>query len=351
MTAAGGPRPPGRDNLTRVRIIDRLDNFQRRHRIVGLPLAIVYKFFEDAGMHLVATMAYYGLVASVPVAVVLTAVVDVLVAADPALREPLQRSLLGSLPGVGEHLAGAASATGGSLGIGLATLGAAYGGLGVAGAFQHAMNQVWTVPRNARPNPMRSRLRGLVILLLIVGSVIGSSIVAGLGGPTATGVLATFGPVLMFVINVGAMLVAMRYATAEPVRLRDLAPGAIIAGMLWPAFQVLSMSAVKQADTSTLQGLGTAVLALVALLHVGALVVVFCAELNVVVCRRLYPRALLTPFTDRVDLTAADRCSYAAQASAQRFKGYQQIRVEFADPLTGPTGLTRAGEADRRGPG
>jgi len=47
-------------------------------------------------------------------------------------------------------------------------------------------------------------------------------------------------------------------------------------------------------------------------------IVVVCAEVNVVRSRRLYPRALLTPFTDNVQLTGGDERAYTAAAKAQR---------------------------------
>ena len=53
-------------------------------------------------------------------------------------------------------------------------------------------------------------------------------------------------------------------------------------------------------------------------------------EVNVVLTRQLYPRALLTPFTDSVDLTEADRRAYADYAKAQRHKGFQRVRVSFS---------------------
>ena len=53
-------------------------------------------------------------------------------------------------------------------------------------------------------------------------------------------------------------------------------------------------------------------------------------ELNVVLRRRLYPRALLTPFTDNVDLTDADKRAYTAYAKAQRHKGFEEVHVTFA---------------------
>jgi membrane protein len=56
----------------------------------------------------------------------------------------------------------------------------------------------------------------------------------------------------------------------------------------------------------------------------------------------LWPRALLTPFTDDVDLTPADRRAYAGYARAERFKGFERIDVDF----DGPSPTTGAACAD-----
>ena len=61
------------------------------------------------------------------------------------------------------------------------------------------------------------------------------------------------------------------------------------------------------------------------------MVAVFGVEINVVLNRALYPRALLTPFTDRVRLTDADRRAYDSYAKAQRHKGFQHVEVTFDD--------------------
>ena len=54
-----------------------------------------------------------------------------------------------------------------------------------------------------------------------------------------------------------------------------------------------------------------------------------CVEINVVRSRRLHPRSLLTPFTDDVDLTAADQRAYTQYAAAQRNKGFETVDVQF----------------------
>jgi hypothetical protein len=74
------------------------------------------------------------------------------------------------------------------------------------------------------------------------------------------------------------------------------------------------------------------VLGLLAYIYLVVVVFVLAAEVNVTRTRRLWPRALLTPFTDDVDLTDADVMAYGDQARAQRTKGYESIEVRFRRP-------------------
>jgi hypothetical protein len=59
---------------------------------------------------------------------------------------------------------------------------------------------------------------------------------------------------------------------------------------------------------------------------------------------RLYPRALLTPFTDDVELTSGDERVYGDAARAQRAKGFQRVDVHFDDDGKG-SGIERSREA------
>jgi hypothetical protein len=73
-------------------------------------------------------------------------------------------------------------------------------------------------------------------------------------------------------------------------------------------------------------------LGLVALLYIASVMAMLGLEVNVVLTKRLYPRALLTPFTDAVELTDADRRVYREYAQAQRHKGFERVQVTFEDP-------------------
>ena len=73
-------------------------------------------------------------------------------------------------------------------------------------------------------------------------------------------------------------------------------------------------------------------LGLIAWIYLLALITVVSAEINVVAQRHLWPRALLTPFTDDVQLTSADKRTYTAYAESERHKGFETVDVDFEPP-------------------
>ena len=79
------------------------------------------------------------------------------------------------------------------------------------------------------------------------------------------------------------------------------------------------------------------VLGLRAFLYLITTTLLVGAEANVVATDHLYPRALLTPFTDNVELTRGDRKAYTGQAKAQRAKGFERIDVTFDERDTKDT--------------
>jgi hypothetical protein len=70
---------------------------------------------------------------------------------------------------------------------------------------------------------------------------------------------------------------------------------------------------------------------------------------NVVRVNRMYPRALLTPFTDNVTLTPGDRRAYARQAKAQRSKRFERIEVGFLPRRKRDRGDEEPGPSDGTG--
>ncbi len=319
----------------RVSIRERLDALQQRHSWLGLPVGVVYKFFEDSGMHLVAALAYYALVASIPL--LLLASIAFATALDffPELQQYLIRSPLTSIPMVGERIRNLNGGSPTPWILVVAVAGSLYGGTGIGQAFQHAMNTIWSVPRNQRPNPLVARLRSLGILGLAALSITASTAIAMLGPQLRLGRRMAFPITFLLSVPVNTLIfiVAMRLATAHPMPVRRILAGAIGCAMVWQLFQQTGIEYFRfELPKATTAGqFANLVLALVGVLHLTSLALVLAGELNAVVVRGLWPRALLTPFTDRVTLTDADRTSYASQSRMMRFKGYQHVRVDWTD--------------------
>jgi uncharacterized BrkB/YihY/UPF0761 family membrane protein len=309
---------------------------QRRHHKAAFPIAVVYKYADDFGGYLAALLAWYAFMSLFPLLLLASSILGFALNGDPSLQHSILRSALGDFPVIGSQLRQPGRFGGGTGGVIVGVLGALYGALGSAQALQHAMNTAWAVPRNNRPNPFKARLRSLLLvaaaglaLLATTGlSAIGTSDVGSLGWLLRTATI-----IASLAINASIFLLTFRVATARELSVRDVAPGALILAVLWQCLQSFGTTYVNHVvrHASTINGVFALVLGLFSFLYLAASATVLCAEVNVVRVERLYPRALLTPFTDNVQLTPGDREAYRGQAQAQRAKGFETIDVGFGE--------------------
>jgi membrane protein len=317
-------------------ITDRLDGLQRRHPVFGFPLAVLYKYIDDQGSYLAALMTYYAFVSLFPLLLLSSTVLGWLLVGHPALRDQLLHSALSQFPVIGPQLDEPKGLSGGVTGVLVGTLGALYGGLGVGQAMQNAMNTVWAVPRNVRPDPFVARGRSLLLLVTVGGALVGTSVLSAIsGGAGAFGAGVKVAVLAASIaVNAAAFVLAFRISTDRELTVREVAPGALLAALAWQCLQSFGAVYVGHVvkSASATNGVFALVLGMLAFLYLTATVVVICAEINVVRVDRLHPRALLTPFTDNVDLTDADRQTYTGQATAQRSKGFENVDVTFDAP-------------------
>ena len=133
------------------------------------------------------------------------------------------------------------------------------------------------------------------------------------------------------VINAAVFLLVFRLAPARRLTFRSVLPGALTAAVGWQLLQTFGVAYVAHIvkNASATNSVFAVVLGSLAFLYLAAVTTVVSVEINVVREDRLYPRALLTPFTDNVDLTPGDVRAYTGQAEAQRAKGFEDIDVTF----------------------
>ncbi|MDO5628613.1 MAG: YihY/virulence factor BrkB family protein [Mobilicoccus sp.] len=317
-------------------MIGRIDRWQRRHPVLGVPLAVIYKFLDDQGFYLSALLAFYGFLSLFPLFLLFSTILGFALDNDPSLREEILASAARQIPVIGQQIE-TQELTGSGTALWVAVVTAIIGSLGVAQALQNAMNVTWGVRRNERPNPVTSRLRSIGLLALLGMFVIATTLVTQVV-TRVTGVFTTSGGLSGIVLIAGSMLLIglffigmCRLGTAGPPRVRALVPGALVCAVLWQALQLGGTAFVTGvvARASVTNGVFAIVLGLITWLYFAGIAVVLCLETNAVLAGGLYPRSLLTPMTDLVDLTEADRAAYARLARVQSLKGFQHVDVSF----------------------
>ncbi|MGN6187712.1 MAG: YihY/virulence factor BrkB family protein [Conexibacter sp.] len=310
------------DPLRPVRALDRL---QRRSGTLGFPLGVLKKCSDDHAGNLAALMAWYGFFALFPLLLVLVTVLGYVLRDNPGVYKDIVDSAIGQFPVIGRDLQ--VNALGGSavaLAIGLA--GAIWAGLGIALAGQRAMDEVWDVPHRLRRNFLTARLRGLLILLVLgllnvaVTTAVGL-LAGGLGG-TALKAAGFPASVLLDVVLFWAVV---RLFTTDEVPTRQLWLGIVLAAVGWAALQALGGIYVDRVVRPRNQTYGffAFVLGLLTWLYLGAQMLLYAAEANVVRARRLWPRSLFDPATE------ADVRALRAGARVQERREGERIEVTF----------------------
>ncbi|MFI7002052.1 YihY/virulence factor BrkB family protein [Nocardia sp. NPDC050175] len=296
---------------------------------------MIYKFVDDQGGYLAALITYYAFVSLFPLLLILTTVLSVILKADPHLQQRILDSAVSQFPVIGDQLSRPERLSGGTVGLIVGIGIAAFGGLGVSVAVQNAMNVAWAVPVNQRPNPFTVRVRGLIGLLILGPLILALTVLSRIGAAWHIGFgFAWLLTAASVVCNAGLFAIAFKWAPARPLSWRQVAPGAVAAAVAWQLLQRFGSLYVGRVvnHSSDTNGVFAVVLGLLGFLYLASFSVVLCAEINVVWIEKLYPRALLAPFTENVSLTTGDRRTYTDQAQAQRNKDFEDITVTFDQP-------------------
>lgn len=264
-------------------LLRRIDLFQRERRWLAFPVAVVKKFGDDGANREAALIAWWGFFSLFPLLLLFTAVLGFVLAGDPDAQASVRDSALSNFPVVGPQL-GNGRLEGSATGVAVGVVGALLSGVAVTLAAQDAFNKVYAVPKRKRPNPIKARLRGL-LLLGVLGTL-------QLLGAAVTAIVSSLGGLL---VNLVLFFAVFRLLTERTVPTRDLVPGILTATVLWTlVLRVgdLYTEHVVQ-DAGNTYGTFAMVIGLLTWLYVGARVLVYSAEVNSVLTHRLWPRALL----------------------------------------------------------
>jgi YihY family inner membrane protein len=304
-----------------------IDRFQQRHAVLAFPFGVLKKYGDDQGGKKAALLAYYGFLSLFPLLLVFLTLLGYALHNNEELQQGVIDTLARQFPVAGTQVERSVSTIQGSgVALAIGILGTLWGGLGITQSFQDAMNDIWNVPRRKRPNFWWRLARGLVALLLVAGEVVAATILAqqGIAGPGLLGRIDLLGG--SFLLNLLLLLVMFQVLTGTRLRWRWLLPGAALGALGWSVLQTVGVQLVNHQleRANLLYGVFAVVLVLIGWLYLSTQLVLYAAEVNVVLARRLWPRSLLQP-----PLTEPDREVLTALARTEERRPEQRVQVTF----------------------
>jgi YihY family inner membrane protein len=313
------------------RAIRKVDATQQRFTPTAFVFGVIKKYGDDNGGVLAANLAYSAFVSIFPLLLVLVTILGLVVVGHPAIRADVLNAVANQVPLLGHTLTGNVHTLRRSSTIGLIVglLALIYGATGLAQAGLFTMEQVWNLPGPARPGYVQRLGRAVLFLGLL-----GAGVIVTTGLSSLTIYLHHRGfwfdllvDVVTAAFSAGMYLGAFRVLTPKGVPTRNLLTGAVTGGVLWTVLQVLGNWLIHHyLHTDSVYGVFATVLGLLAWIYLAVEITVYSAEINAVLTRRLWPRAIVQP-----PLTEADRASMALQALQNQRRPEQHVEVTFSD--------------------
>jgi uncharacterized BrkB/YihY/UPF0761 family membrane protein len=311
------------------KVIGAADRWQRRVPWAGVPYAVMKKFGDDNANLVTVALAWYGFTAIFPLLLVVVTLFGFIGA--ESIGDGIIKTLH-EFPVIGTSFnpANPDALHGSTLGLIVGLIGLVYGAQGVTQTAQYAMATVWNIPQTQRTGFLPRLGRSLASLVTIGGAFIVNAFVTSYatGGTTS---YATRIPVLagLLIINVVLYFATFTLLTAKVIGPRGLLPGAIFGAIAFTALITVGTGLMTHQlkNASAIYGAFGTVIGIVALLLLVAKLSMYAAELNPVLARRLYPRAL--PMGG--EPTDADRQVLVSIAHAEQRRDDQVIGVGFGE--------------------
>ena len=311
------------------KVMGPVDRWQRRVTWAGVPYAVVKKFGDDNANLVVVALAWYGFTAIFPLLLVMMTVLGFIGA------QSIGTGIIHTLhefPVIGTSFNPSSpnALHGSALGLVIGLIGLVYGAQGVTQTAQEAMATVWHVPQNQRTGFLPRLGRSLAGLVTIGGAFVVNAFLTSYvtAGTTSYAIRI---PVLagLLIINVALYFATFTLLTAKVIGPRGLLPGAIVGAIAFTALITVGTGLMTHQlkNASATYGAFGSVIGIVTLLLLLAKLSMYAAELNPVLARRLYPRAL--PLGG--EPTDADEQVLASIAHADQRRDDQVIGVGFGE--------------------
>jgi YihY family inner membrane protein len=309
--------------------VDRLDEFQQRHRWLAVPVAVVRKFAEDQSTNLASMIAFWAFFSLFPLFLVFVTLLGFLLPAT--VKGKVLEHVASMFPLVDTSALHGLSGSWWALIVGLAS--ALWSGLAVVRTAEVAFNAVWEIPYVKRPGLVSQILRAVGVLATIGLGLVASTLITGFVSGDSTGVDLGWlgragGFAVAVVVDVGLFVAAFRILTNRKITIRQVLPGAVLSGALFWVLQSLSSLIITRYlhNAQSTYGHFATVITILWWFYLQSLITLLGAQLNTVLTERLHPRGL-----SGVPDTEADERAYDAYAKERTYHDEERVEADFPE--------------------
>jgi membrane protein len=305
--------------------LERVDRAQQNHEKLAIAAATVKKYGEDQSSSLASMIAFWAFFSVFPLFLVLVTILGYVLPSDR--RADVLGRVASFFPLLHPSTVGSLSGSWWPILLGGVT--ALWAGTGVVRVAQQAFDEVWEVPRRHRPGLVEQVRRSVFVLATIGFGLVVATIMSGFVTGRDTGInLGWYGRLggylISLVLDVGLFVIAFRMLTKKENTVRDVLPGALLAGGAFFVLQLLSAVIISHylGKAQGTYGSFATVITILWWFYLQAQITLFGAQLNVVLAERLYPRSLVgAPWTEADERTL--------QRYAEKAMYYEEQEIEM----------------------
>ena len=276
--------------------LEKLDHYQQRHRKTGIAFATVKKFSENQSSGLASMIAFWAFFSIFPLLLALVTILGYVLPASA--RTSVLNAVASYFPLVDTSTLQGLTGAWWPVVFGLLT--ALWSGTAVTRTIEQAFNAVWAIKKVDRPGFVDKLKHSLLALFTIGLALVLSVVISTLAMGTSSGVHVSWWQrllayVISIALDIGIFVAAFRLLTAKQVGIRDVLPGAILAGVAFWILQEVSTFIISNRLQSAQSVYGTFATVIVMLwwFYLQAQITLLGAQLNVVLKERLHPRSLV----------------------------------------------------------
>jgi YihY family inner membrane protein len=327
----------------------RIDRAQQSHEKLAIAAATLKKYGEDQSSNLASMIAFWAFFSIFPLFLVLVTILGYVLPAHQ--RADVLGRVASFFPLL--HPSTVGSLSGSWWPILLGGLTALWAGSAVVRVAQQAFDEVWEIPRRHRAGLVEQVRRSLFALATIGVGLVVATIMSGYVSGRDTGIhLGWYGRLggylISLALDVGLFVVAFRMLTKRENTVREVLPGALLAGGAFFVLQLLSALIISRylGKAEGTYGSFATVITILWWFYLQAQITLLGAQLNVVLAERLYPRTLVGgPRTDADERTLkyyADKATYYEEQEIEMRLGAKRPGSRSSShPLTTPASSGR----------